>query len=377
MHALALALLIAHGSSAAPVDDARGRFEQLSTQTLAAFDSARGGFVAKNGIPAESAVELALRRAQNGDPIWLARATTTIGWTRGLLDTVGGGYITSLNARNPEAEGLDKRADVNARRLENLIQAYQQTGDERYRGDAARVVDWFERVLLDGRGGFVAAQVGDRELQPDANGVAIHAWLRWAALTRDSRRRDFALKSLDRVWETCWTSQYGLLRRNSFGEVDHEPQLTDQVEMGRAFLLAARLCGRPADRERAATLGTLVLVRFQESDRGGFRTQSAPKKNGSIQKAPKSPAQNARAALFLAELAELTGDARFREAALRAAACFQKEMEKMSLDAADWALASRACFEPDRPRPPDWMAEAREEQEKPRPRVVRFRNVHR
>ena len=372
MHAVALVVLIAHGSLTAPASDSRGRFEQLSTRTLAAYDSARGGFVTKNGMPSESAVELALRRAEAGDAAWLARASTTIGWTRGLLDTVGGGYITSLNARNPEAEALDKRADANGRRLENLIQAYELTHDERYRADAARVVDWFERVLLDGRGGFVAAQVGDRELVPDANGYAIHAWLRWAALTRDSRRRDFALKSLDRVWATCWTTRFGLLRRNSFGDVDHKPQLTDQVEMGRAFLLAARLCGRPADRERAGALGTLVMVRFEES-RGGFRSQSTPKKDGSIQKASKSAPQNARAALFLAELATLTGDARFRDGAVRAAAAFTKETEKMGLDAADWALAARACFEPDHSRPPDWVAEARQDEEKPRPRVVRFK----
>jgi uncharacterized protein YyaL (SSP411 family) len=369
MTPILLALLLASSSPASGGDDARARYQRFSEQVLASYDSTRGGFVTKSGVPVESAVELALLRAS--DPAdggeWAARADYTMRWTRGLLDTLLGGYYHGGKGTDL---GIDKRADSNARRLELLLAASRTTGGEAYRKDAERLVSWFERVLVDGRGGFVAAQVGDRELEPRANGLAIHAWLSWSAETRDPARRDFALRSLDRVWEACWTPGLGLLRKNSFGDVIREPLLVDQVEMGRALVLASRLCERPQDRERARVLGELVVKRFEERALGGFRTQSVPERNGSIQRAKRVPAENARAALFLCELSALTGVPAYRQSATRAAGAFKKDLEKVGLGAADWALAMRASFDPDMPNPPEWrVAERQEPVRKPAVRI--------
>jgi uncharacterized protein YyaL (SSP411 family) len=329
-------------------------YERLSARVAAAYDSTRGGFVSKDRMPSESAIELALlRAADGGDPAWGPRALRTLDWMHGLLDTLTGGYYPGVAERGSGEEALGKRADSNARRLELLLAAGDLTGDPAYRADAARVVDFFDRVLLDGRGGFVTAQLGDRDLEPAANGKAIHAWLVWAAGRADRRTRDFALRSLDRVWETCWVPGLGLLRRDSFGDPLSEPLLTDQVEMGRAFVLAARLCGRAADGERAVLLGELLIARYREPG-GGFRRSSVPKRDGSIQKAPKEPAGNARAALFLAELGARTGNPRYRAAAAETWKVFDRDFDKLGLGAADWALAVRASYAPGLPVAPVW-----------------------
>lgn len=371
MHAFGFALLIAHSSAGFGADPQAFR-TQLASQVAAAYDSARGGFVTKSGLPIESAVELAFQRAGDhaaGD--WLSEAEATLRWTHGLMDTLTGGYVHS-GKRDSQTGVLDKRADSNGRRLELLVQAWHATGNEAYRRDAARVVDWAERVLLDGRGGFVSAQVGDRELEPAANGPILHAWLTWAAATHDSRRRDFALRSLDRVWEECWVEPLGLVRKNEMGDIAREPLLADQAEMGRAYLLAARLCGRPQDRDRARLLGELMLKRFQEPS-GGFRTQSMPNKSGSIKKARSLAGENARAVRFLCELSALTQDPKYRQAGGRATAPFTKETAKAGLEAADWALAIRASYDADLPGPANWVAEAQKDQDPPRKRSVRFK----
>ena len=156
------------------------------------------------------------------------------------------------------------------------------------------------------------------------------------------------------------------------GDIAHEPLLLDQAEMGRAYILAARLCGRPQDRDRARLLGELMLKRFQEPA-GGFRTQSMPSKNGLIKKARSFADENARAARFLCELSALTQDVRYREAAGRATAVFTKEMAKAGLEAADWALAVRASYDADLPGPGNWVAIAQKDQDPPRKRSVRFK----
>jgi uncharacterized protein YyaL (SSP411 family) len=366
---LALSFALA---AVAPADD-RQLYERACDRVAAAYDSARGGFVAKNGVPSESAVELALiRGGEPGSVPWKERALATIAWTRSLRDTIGGGFVVSVAEADPRHARVYKPAEVNARRLENLIQAWRLTSEPEYRRDAAGVADFFDRVLLDGRGGFIPGQASGFDLEPAVNGHAIHAWLDWAAATTDRAKRDFAFKSLDRVWETCWDPDLGLLGRGSFGEAVKPPQLVDQVEMGRALVLAARLAGRRADADRARTLGDLLLARFEDPAHGGFLTQCVPTRNGKIKRAARVPAENARAALFLCELTTLTGDSKYREAARRAWRGLEKSLDEPSLAAAAWALAIHAAIEPALPDAPQWPRLA-ENTSPPRWRTMHFK----
>jgi uncharacterized protein YyaL (SSP411 family) len=271
-------------------------------------------------------------------------------WTWTLFDTMSsGGYVVRASkGMAMEAAHFDKPSDLNARRLENHVLALRllQNPDERKR--AKRVVDYFERVLQDGRGAFVTSQIGDREPQPRANGLAIHAWLNWARATGEPRHRDFALKSLDRVWEFCKDEDLGLLlRRDMFGAVVSAPRLDDQVEMGRAHVLAAHLAGREIDRERATALGDLLLEYFEDPEKRGFREQVVVQKTGKVKKAGRDFSENARAALFLCELTQLTGDTRYEDSARRAWRAFHEDFEKARFDAADWAMAIRTALQPE------------------------------
>jgi len=362
---------------AAKAVDEQARLDRLCEQVAASFDSARGGYVDKAGVPSESSVELSLALARDGaQGPWKPRALATVDWTRSLMDTLSGGFVTRKPKSTAEGAAFETRTAVNSRRLMVLLTAWRETGDARYRRDADRVALFMDRVLLDGRGGFVSAQVGDRELEPAANGVAIRAWLAWAAVDGNPGRRDFALRSIDRVWETSFDSLGVLLRRGSMGEVLVWPQLSDQVEMGRALIYAWRMCKRSRDLDRAVGLGRVVVAKFEDEERG-FMTQARPKKDGTIKKAPCEPQENAAAALFLAELSAATGEARFHEAGRRALAAFEKAQDKSDNGAlaADWALAQRALLAPEVPEAPAWRAAA--PPPPAQPRVVIFRHPRR
>ena len=343
---------------AAPGADAL--MARLTTRVASAFDSAHGGWV-EHGAPVAAPVALAFALAVGPDDsspgaaAWRSRALTTVDWMWALYDSVGGGFLERIQNTRHDEGTFEKRTDSNAARLENLIDAWQVTGDRAYRVKAAQIADYMDRVLLDARGGFVDGQIGDRDLVPRSNGMAIHAWLEWAAATADARPRDFALKSLDRVWTECWHADLGLLHHDVFGDVHKAPQLTDQVEMGRAFVLAAWLGGRPTDLERAKTIGDFIERNFVDAKKGGrWRTQAVPQKNGRIRDAACLPDENARAALFLAELASVSGESRWRDASRRGIDAFTSEFDKAGLEAADWALAVRAIGSPDLPEKPAW-----------------------
>jgi len=352
---LAICLALA---AASPSDD-RALYDRACQQVTAAYDSARGGFVARSHVPSDGAVELGLLRARQADAsAWREQALATIAWSRSLRDTLTGGFVVGGTRDEPTDARAMKPASVNARRLENLNDAWHLTESPGYRADAARVVDFFDRALLDGRGGFLTDQGPDLELVPEANGLAIHAWLGWAAATRDTLRRDFGFRSLDRVWQQCWMPDIGLVRKGARGEVLERPRLLDQGERGRALVRAARLADGRADQDRARMLGDLLVARFQDPVQGDFSARWEPTRKGTAKRSGHSSAENARAARFLCELTTLTGDTKYREAAQRAWSGLGRELDKPSLEAAEWALALRAALEPSLPERPQWPTAA-------------------
>jgi len=368
MFALTLAVILA-----APAAD-RALYDRLSGQVEAAWDQGRNAFV-ERGVPSTSALELAIRHAAEGDDAWRDRATGTMAFTWSLFDSVGGGFVHEEKNADPSHPSFDKRADSNALRLSNLVDMMEAGYGDPSERRAAQVVDYLDRVLLDGRGGFMPSQIGDRFLIPQINGLVLHAWLRWAAAAGDARKRDFAVKSLDVVWDHAWDERFGLLRKGDFDVVISPPLLTDQVEFGRACLLSSQVLGRKVDRTRAVQLGDLILARFEDSKKGGgFYTRAVPDKKGGIKKASVELDENARAARFLCELSAATGDARYRDAARRAWTALDEKIANESLGAAEWALAVREAFEPTTYAKADWPER---EEAKPRPRSVRFKPYRR
>ena len=354
MLAIVCAVALAGGTPAAVrAQDADTVATRLVARLDALYDAGRGGWVTKDGRVMESAIELALQLGRD-DPEspWTTCSHHTMDHARGLMDTIGGGFYERSSDIDPMRPTFEKRSVTNARRFELWLDMSRQASDARFPKETARIADFFERVLADGRGGFVAGQFGDRELIGEANGAAIHAWLLWAGWRGDPRLRDFVWKSLDRSWEMCWSPETGMMRKGVFGEILKAPQLVDQTEMGRAYLLAAHFCGRPADLERARLIGDRILVLFEDPEKGGFRTQAMPDKQGRVKKAAREPAENARTARFLMELTAITGESRYRQAAERALAAFAEDIEKAGPEVADWALARRTTSIDALPVPP-------------------------
>lgn len=188
-------------------------------------------------------------------------------------------------------------------------------------------------------------QFGGFTLNPQMNGLALHAWIRWAAASDDKMKKRFAAKSIDRVWETCWDSDLGLMRKDELGSFTSPPLLVDQVEMGRACMLAAQLFGRDIDRQRAIALGRMIVERYEDPQNEGFYNQAVlDQKKGTIKKAKRNFDENARAARFLCELSKYTGDPRYAESARRAWQSWAKKLDKAGMDGADWALAMRVAL---------------------------------
>jgi len=336
----------------APADQAL--YNRLCVAVSAAYDSSRGGFVSKSGEPHEAAIELMLARGRDGDPLALDRALRTLAWTRALLDTTGGGYVNDTRDKDPKKAFLDKGTIPNARRLELLTQAWGANNGHSYLRDGRFVVDFFERVLLDPRGGFYTGQVGSIDLEPEANGIALQSWWRWAAANAAAERRDFALKSEARLWRDCRLPELGFVRRTTFGQMREPALLGDQVEMGRAYLYAWSATGRDSELVRAKAVAAHVIEKFRDPAKGTFRMEYAYERFGHALRTRRPFDDNARAARFLVELGRATDDTTYVNAARRTWVAFDREFDKSKFEAADWALSVRALWSDDLPKRSGW-----------------------
>jgi uncharacterized protein YyaL (SSP411 family) len=106
--------------------------------------------------------------------------------------------------------------------------------------------------------------------------------------------------------------------------------------------------------QRAVKIGELVERNFADPKKGTWRTQAMVDRSGKVHSAASDPAENARAALFLAELASLTGEGRWRDAARRGINASSGNLEHAGDAAGDWALALRALSGADLPARPEW-----------------------
>jgi len=328
--------------------------QRLTGLIATTYDPDKGGFVV-NGMPNESDVDLAWRLAHDGQAEWRERARVTVNWTWTLYDSVGGGFLQSTKDTRADFASFEKHTDSNARRLENRIDAWLDSKSTEDKHACRSLLDFFDRMLMRPKGGFVSGQGGDQLVVPVDNGYAIHAYLRWGAATGETKWRDFAFKSLDEVWTDCWDPNMGLQRHGDFGDVVSPPRLDDQVEMGRALVLGTHVGGREVDLNHARMIGELLLNRFEDSKKGGMRSLAAAGKDGEVKSSARDAGENARAALFLAELASITGDTKYREAARRTVAAFESDLDRATPDCADWAMALRAIAKPDLPDRVEWQ----------------------
>jgi uncharacterized protein len=158
--------------------DLSPRLVQAVAQALvSSFDAVHAGFSRGAKFPMGSPITLLLRLyAEQNDTQLLGMATKTLDEIAkgGVHDQLGGGfhrYAIDPAWRVPHFETLDY---VNAQLLMNYLQAYQATGQARYREVAEGIIAYMNRVLSDqDRGGFYAHQ--DADMGPGDDG-AYYTW---------------------------------------------------------------------------------------------------------------------------------------------------------------------------------------------------------
>ncbi|MGB9587632.1 MAG: thioredoxin domain-containing protein [Armatimonadota bacterium] len=315
------------------------------------FDHAHGGFGTKSKFPSPDAIHLAFVqfREKNDEEMFSIALRTLDAMTR-IHDDVWGGFYRY--AQNPDWSHphYEKLLYVQAGAVDNYVEAYQITGDDKYGEIAARVESYVRAFLSDQeRGGFYGSQDADvnghdpsAELIPGEeyyskgeserqalgipyvdktmftnwNGMMTSAYLRLYQAMGDRHALDFALKTVDRI-----------LTENSVGDCmahysDGEPRvvglLSDQVYFGLALLHAYQCSGRRKYLSEAEKLANFMVAQLQDVVEGGFYFQPFdPHAKGELFERHKPFDENVAAAQFLSILHHLTGSRTYLDLAER------------------------------------------------------------
>ncbi len=243
---------------------------------------------------------------------------------------------------------LGREAGEVAARLDDDARGDDGTAPARLDDAARALLDAAARALLDARA---------RRPRPFVDETVYADWTALVASGHIAAARHLgaadagaaALRALDRVWDDGWTAGEG---------VDHRPGgapagrfLADQACLAQACLDAFELTQDQRWLRRARALADVAIDRFTAPDGAGFVDRAVDAAEGvgalaephrPIADAPE-PAGNAVEALALLRLHALTGEERYRRAALRTLTAFAGAARRLGAGAAtyfravDWA----------------------------------------
>ncbi|SDJ93848.1 hypothetical protein SAMN05216226_11272 [Halovenus aranensis] len=331
-----------------PAGEVTARIEEhMVEQLLATFDDEFGGWGTDVKFPLPRTVEFALVRARD-------QATRTLDAIQThLLDTYDGGFYRFSRNRNWGAARCEKLTDENAAVVRALAHGYRYTGEQSYRESAERGVEFLTTTLWTGDA-FGASQGGDEEyfrLEPseraDAeapavdetvfaghNGLAIDALLRYHAYTDDETASQYARQARETLTETLVDD--GRVQRYADADAPRG-LLVDQARTLRGLTTSWSVLGEPGP---AVDVAEWTLSHLRDDD-GSFR--DAPTGGAGLLSEPLYPLDTTvELADSLLDLAGLTGDRRYSEAAHDAVAAFAGAGERMGVEVAHYAtVASR------------------------------------
>jgi len=317
------------------------------------FDSENGGFGTAPKFFEHDALAFAfLMQHRTGDEQLKDMVLKTLRKQLGIFDPIWGGFYRYSVDAAWTTPHYEKMLDTQAMAIKNYLNAYQLTGDRRYRAAVEGIMRYVDRFLSNaGQGGFFASQdadVGSHDPHADFvdgeeyyplgekerlaigiphvdltvltnwNGLMAQSYLQVYQVLGDTRARDFALKTLDMLYVTRYRQGKGIAHYVAHGKPQQSGLLVDQVAFSRALLEAYVTTADRSYLQKAEILVGDMQTLLEDKTVGGFFDMAFdPNAKGMLLRPEKPVIENARAAILLSELYYFTENDMYKQAAER------------------------------------------------------------
>ncbi len=332
----------------------------LAGQLGEQFDHEFGGWGTDAKFPLARTIEFALKREPH-----LAQQTLDA-IAQHLHDGIDGGFFRFAANRDWSGVRHEKVLETNAALTRAFANAYLYTGDDAYREPAARTIEFLTGELWTGvavagsRGpgqgaAYYRLPADERADQPSprtdltvfagANALAADALLTYHAYTDDDTARRYAKRILDAVERDLIDRDTGVITHYRAGDETGETHLLeDAAHVVGAWCRARQVLGD----ERYTTVARRIADETLDTlgDEPAFR--DGLDSGVGLCDRPLRPIDTGTAfADGLVDLAVLTGDGRYRTAAVDAISAFAGAFERFGVQVAHYgSVASRLTDSP-------------------------------
>jgi uncharacterized protein YyaL (SSP411 family) len=314
------------------------------------YDTTHGGFRDAPKFFEPEAITLAFHLGQQFPQENLKQiALFTLDQQMQLIDPVWGGFYRYATQPDWSHPHYEKMLDIQALNLLNYLEAYQVTGDKRYKGVVEGTVKYVNRFLRDqNNGGFYASQDAvvrssntmvagedyfplnekkrlsfgvprvDRSIFTGWNSLMVTSYLRIYQVSGHELLKEFALKTLDRLWAERYVPNKGLAHGMRQGQPMGFGWLDDQVYFAKALIEAFMTTNDNTYLQRAEQLADYLVRQSLDKQGGGFWDRPSLPSDRGLLKFPSKPLEaNIQTAMLFCDLNYLTLNQNYREEAER------------------------------------------------------------
>jgi len=328
------------------------------------FDPIYGGFGSQPKFPQTEAQELALLKYHytgNREILGIALLTLNNVGRSGTYDKEMGGFFRYSTTRDWSVPHFEKMSEDNAKWLQLYLHAYQTTGDSFYSEISRGIIGYVDTWLSDQENGcFYGSQDADetyyalpkaerlkqkapyvdKHIYTNWNAMMISAYLDASYVLDDPDAREFAFKSLSRLFSLNFKEQEGMYHFHD-GQPKLKNQLIDQVQTANMLTHAYECTGEKTFLKQAEKLLRFTSSKLLDPNGGGFfDTTVETQAPGFLRQPMKTIDENSVAALALMRAYHLTGNAAYRRMAWDALKCFSGGYLRYGFMSAEYALAA-------------------------------------
>lgn len=336
------------------------------------FDVINGGFRDAPKFFEPEAIQMAFAHGFfENEPELIRMGLYTLEKQVPLLDPVWGGFYRYAEHSNWSEPHFEKMLTIQAQNLRNYVEAFQLTGDPRFKRIALALIEYVSRFLTDPETGlFYESQDADVRPLPDgpfvsgaeyyslsenkrltigiprvdqriftgSNALMAGAYLYSSSVLEKPELREVAAQALSQLFEERFDPKWGLAHVETESGLNLYGLLSSHILLGQALVEAFSATGQSRFLQNAEVLAEVSQQLLHDSVNGGFFDHFDMSDTLGLLKVPKKPViENFQAARWFLTLSFLTGKQGYRAIA-------EKTLQAMltSLDPLPIALAGLA-----------------------------------
>ena len=327
--------------------------EQVVQIMQHSFDEVNGGFSDAPKFFEPQAIALAFRLShERSDRNLKGMALLTLDKQLGLLDPIWGGFYRYALQADWTQPHYEKMLNIQAWNVANYLEAFQVTGDARYKAVVEGIIQYVDRFLSDRiHGGFYTSQDADlqnkggkgpslageqyfafnagrrfaagipwvdRSVYTGWNGLMARSYLKVSQVLGKDTVREFALKTINRLYRERYRKGRGMAHVTRNGRPLDFGLLADQVSFAHALVEAFITTSEHGYLEKAKRLAADMVAQLEDRQGGGLYDRPPGGASYGLLKFPHKPLEgNAQAALLFSTLFSVTENQSYQDEARR------------------------------------------------------------